>query len=263
MRIRASFAAAALAVGLMAAQTANAGIIIIATANGNAIPGLNGVSVLPGVDPVTQNAPPRQIFTGPAPSPFVVGNSVLSFGSFNASQRYDPPSGGAPADILSAIGNSSAIGITNTAVNGAGTDITLVLTLVFDGFNYPVDNPMNWTSTISSTRLDGRATLMATASVTDNDPNTPNYSANHSVLTGANIQNNTASQNIAALIEPGRPFSVTQTLTVFLPGDSGINFGKVDTLTAVDRVPEPTTLALLGASLLGLGVSRRYRRRTH
>jgi hypothetical protein len=263
MRFATTFATAALAVGLMAAQTANAGIIISATANGNAIPGLNGVSVLPGVDPVTQNAPPRQIFAGPVPNSFVVGNSVLSFGSFSASQRYDPVSGGAPDDILSAIGNSTSIGITNTINSDTGTDITLILTMVFDGFNYPVDNPMSWISNISSNKLDGGARLTATVSVTDIDLSTPDYSVNHSELTGTNITNNTASQNIFTLVEPGRPFSVTQTLTVFLPVRAQANFEKTDTLTAANRIPEPTTLALVGASLLGLGVARRCRRRTH
>jgi hypothetical protein len=260
MRFGTSFAAAALAVGLVAAQTANAGVIITATANGTPIPGLNGVTVLPGVDPLSQLL--RQIVTNPVPGALAVGNSVLIFASFSARQSYDPTTG-APADIISAIGNSTSIGILNTGIVDRGTDITVVVSVTFDGFNYPLGSPMKWASTISSARLDGGATFTASEVLTDTDPNTANYSVNHSVLTGADIANNTASQNIVSLVEVGRPFSVTQTLTVFLPGGAQANIQKADTFTPVTPVPEPTTLALLGAGLLGLGVARRYRRLTH
>lgn len=261
MRFATTFAAAALAVGLMAAQTANAGIVISGTATGDSTDfSFLNASVQAGLDPLNQ--PQRQILAFPKPDPLKVGESDLDSSPFSLSQSYDPPSGGAPEDILSAIGKSSSLGIFNTKLRGKGTDITLVLTMVFDGFKYPDDNPMNWISNISSTLLFGGATLTATASVTDDDQDTPDYTVNHSKLTG-DITSNPASQNIFTLVEPSRSFRVTQTLTVFLPADSAVAFEMTDTLTAANRIPEPTTLALVGASLLGLGVARRYRRRTH
>jgi hypothetical protein len=246
MRLNTKLAALAVTAGLGIAafaspQQADAGIIVSATANGSAIAGLNGASAQPGVDPATQN--PRQIELLLNLGAVNVGGTTLVFSAFNATQNYTPLIGGSPNDITQALGDSTAISITNAGNVAA----TLQITVVYDSFNYPIGNPLSWASTIASSRLDGGAIFDATETV-------GGVTINHNALTGP------GQDTIVTQISPGRPFTVTQVLDIFLPAGAIANIQKSDTLSAV---PEPTTLALLGAGLLGLAAARRHRRRDH
>jgi len=234
---------AALATGILlafAAQPAQAGISVSAFAGVNPITGLNGATASPGTDPAS--LPVHQIALASAGGVAVVGGNTLGFTLVSFVQSYTPLIG-PPSGLVSALGDTTTV----TIANLSGPAVTITLTVTYDSYNYPTRNPLTWTSTIATSRLDGGATYGSSETVSPGGG-----SLTHTTLTAP------GSQTLTKSISPGRPFSVTQTLTIFLPTGAVANIQKSDTLKAV---PEPTTMAIAGLGALGMiGYGLRRRR---
>jgi hypothetical protein len=133
-------------------------------------------------------------------------------------------------------------------LNGAGTGVN-ALTLTFSATNYSVGSPSTFTSQIGGTLANGHS-LTYQGYVNSNNALNGKTTPIGSLLTGFG---STAGGSIAA----NTSFSLTEVAVL-----SGTQAGTSSIDAAIDAVPEPATVSLLGGVLLAtFGALRRKTRR--
>jgi hypothetical protein len=133
----------------------------------------------------------------------------------------------------------------NTTASGPAT---LLVYVTQQGVTTPLSS--NWMSSFTANQLPSGWTVTET---TYYDPNDGLYSTADELATTSLTSNATSISINPAIITGGGPFSLTEVFAITATTSSGSANDTID----LEAVPEPGTLALLGAGLIGLGFIRR------
>ena len=171
-------------------------------------------------------------------------------GDLNASTGVITYSGGAAnfnVAVNTGISTSSPlIDLSNVLATSTGSG-SIIIKLTSTGLTSPVGG-QNWLSQFTGSYSGGSASITAQTYI-----DTSNVAFGTGTLLGSFIASNTPFALSSVNLGGGTtPFSLTEVVTVTANG-AGRNF-SLD--TQLSLVPEPVSMALLGVSLIGLGVLR-------
>ena len=192
--------------------------------------------------------------SGASGTTLIAGSPAVTLGHFRVSDvsvMSDSPGSAALADIVSATLDIKNISSATRSIEFIMSDTgftapTAPPILRMDshiGGSVTVDNShnlMSFTSCLSTTNTN--LTSCAGATYVDG-PGTP-------IVTASSFDNN----QFRYLSSLTGPYSITEVLDLTLGAGSDLGF---QANTALEPIPEPVSLSLLGAALLGLGLMRR------
>ena len=217
------------------------------------------------------------VWTAPAGANLIIQYQINS-GSLQTLTDLDPTANSAFGTVhsgnltLSLAGLSSAPGSTDLAtlqgvavsITNSGTATATVKVLIGDtGFTAPTAPPdIDLSSQIGGTTITGAATgaisfrsCIDSGNAQNNCPGTTSTAFLSHALTNSN--SSWSASNTGQIASLLGPYSITEEFDLTIGNHANFNYSAS---TALVSVPEPASLFVLGASLIGLGVVARRRR---